>query len=361
MAPQENNSQSPSQSSSPSSSFPSNDPSSRKGMSEEGVIFNTFLLVIRNKFVATPSSPSHEGIGTSNSNSGAGLEKMKRLDELYKSSSYRAEKKKLEEMNNNGMVQGLAVGVVTFAFLRSGPRMMNRFLSSRSSSASRGTGTGNQGSGYQFNIRNRQQMTNQHPDIPRPGFFFRTVKFGVDVLVSMTAAMYGAAYFLDREKTMKELSNIPLLEGRSLISDELCDDFIDVYRSIPKKTWDKYDGKSEPLDAIGQFVRNCLRRKMVEKEILEQNKTFGSSFGMDDSEDDGHVDIPPPGVSADIEVDVQWIDRSEDRKFEREISIGDDGDDIIDDDPFQSDFDSGWSNEDKSGSTGDSYQDKGWR
>jgi len=129
------------------------------------------------------------------------------------------------------------------------------------------------------------------------------------------------------------------VQGRSLISDGLCDDFIDVYRGIPKKTWDKHTGaearqrrareggdridQSDALDAISNFVKNCMRRKIVEKQIMEENHTFGI---LDDGDDDGpdkHVEIPSPGVSPDIPVEIEWGDKSNDLEVEREFGVDD--------------------------------------
>ena len=39
---------------------------------------------------------------------------------------------------------------------------------------------------------------------------------------------------------MNAMVEVPLVSVRSLIADELCDGFIDVYKGIPKKTWKKY-------------------------------------------------------------------------------------------------------------------------
>jgi hypothetical protein len=150
----------------------------------------------------------------------------------------------------------------------------------------------------------------------------RTLKFSLDLFVSLSLAAYGSAYFTDTNKLMNDLADIPLVEGRSLISDELCDDFIDVYKSIPKRTWDKFDGKSEPLDAIGKFVKNCLRRHALEKKIIEEKRSFGS-FGIDS--ESKKVEIPYPGVPRDIDVEIPWVDKSEDLINER-------GDNDFDDD-----------------------------
>ena len=310
-------------------------------VSEEAAIFNTFMLVIRNKFVATPRSPSHEVNDEYDKQQQQQQQqrKVNRLDDLYKSSAYQAEKKLLSKINNNGMAKGLGVGLVTFLFLRRGPRLMSRYIMNQQRQQRGGgmNGTSSTGkSGYHFDINSTSTNNFQQIMDEKPSLFMRTIKFGLDVFVSMSIAMYGSIYFTDKHKLMNDLSNIPLVEGRSLISDELCDDFIDVYKAIPKRIWDKYDGKSEPLDAISQFVKNCLRRKIVEKELLEEKKAFGS-FGID-GDDDKHVDIPSPGVSNNIDVEIPWIDKSEDLTSERSV----DEDDFDGNNSSGSDFDFNW-------------------
>lgn len=277
--------------------------SSRKGVSEEAAIVNTFMLVIKNKFIADPSSPSHEG-----------KSKMRRFDEVYLSESYQAEKKQLTKINNHGMTAGIAISVGSFLFFRGGPRMMTRFLN-RNRSSGNVPGSG----GYQFDINNAaspHQMTRPEAGSRKPGFFLRAVKLGLDLFVSVSLGAWGTAFFTDSKKFMKDLSDIPLVEGRSLVSEELCDDFIDVYKAIPKKTWDKYNDKSVPLGAITNFVQNCLRRQMVEKDILDERKAFGS-FGMGSSVK--HVDIPSPGVPRDLSVEIPFTDKSEELNTEKSI------------------------------------------
>ena len=113
-----------------------------------------------------------------------------------------------------------------------------------------------------------------------------------------------------------------------MISDELCGDFIDVYRGIPKKTWKKHEGKPA-IDAISGFVMNCMRRQVVEKELREQKR----SFGMMEEKEDDHVAIPSPGVSPDIHVEVQWGDQSVDLEEGRDVHKDDDffvSDDVFD-------------------------------
>lgn len=257
---------------------------------EDVAILNKFLLLVRQKFTATAaSSPS--------SDLGDGQRRLERIDEMYKSPAYSAEKKILAQMNNNGVMKGLAVGIGTFAFLRAGPGLLTRFFQRKQFSKSSG--------GYKFDNTNTSHMTgsranNPEVEVRRPGFIFRSIRFSLDCFVSLSMATYGSMYFLDRKRMMDAAGGIPLVEGRSLISDELCDDFTNVYRSIPQKTWEKYDGKSVPLDTVSNFVKNCIKRKVIETQILEERHEFGN---LDTGE---HVEIPSPGVPADTQVEIGW-------------------------------------------------------
>lgn len=317
-----------------SSSLSSSSSSSvQRKLSQEAAIFNTFALIVRNKFVLTPSSSSdpsnvsNNGDDSRNSKPSSSTttttaqDRINRLDELYSNPAYHAEKMMLQKMNNNGMIYGIACGIFTFGFLRSGPRLMQRYLNRRfAKNASNGSGnSGTTVGGYTFDRPGAQpsgDWNTNHAQLPkRPGIFLRTIKLGLDLTLSLFVAAYGSLVFVDRKKLMDDMSKIPLVEGRSLISDELCDDFIDVYRGIPKKTWDTYQGKSDALDAISGFVMNCMRRQVVEKEILEQRRRFGMTTMEDEDGDPDvvgqeqtrrHVEIPSPGVSSDIPVSIEW-------------------------------------------------------
>ena len=320
--------------------------------SQEAAIFNTFALIVRNKFVLTPSSSSPDPKESAQDH-------IHRIDELYSNPAYSAEKNMLQKMNNNGMAYGLACGLLTFGFLRSGPKLMQRYLTRR---YMKQQGLGNRNvdntstvGGYTFDQPRIQGGMgggdSNSVKIPKPGIFLRTLRLGLDLTVSVFMAAYGSLVFVDRKKLMDDISKIPLVEGRSLVSDELCDEFVDVYRRIPKQIWDKYQGKSDALDAISGFVRNCLRREMTEKKILQQRRRFGlleeeqlqeeglSSSGALTSHDSEqqqeqeqqqqqqqeqqqqqqekhtsrrkHVPIPSPGVSPDIPVHIEWIDSHE--------------------------------------------------
>ncbi len=287
-------------SSSRENSPPTQRSSSGKPVSEESAIFNTFMLVIRKKFIAKIIREK----------------KMNRRDERHRSKSYAAEQRQIRKKMYNGMTAGIVIGLGSFVFLRTGPRLIARYLLNRSRSSG---SSGNMPGGYQFDIN--KTTANHHQPPPqmiqppepekRPGFLLRAVRFSLEVFVSMYLGAWGSGLFPDNAKFVNDLSDIPLVEGRSIVSEELCTDLIDVYKAIPKKTWDKYDNKSVPLDAVSNFVKNCLRRQMVEKEILDEKRAFGS-FGIDGSSEGKHVEIPSPGVPRDLDVEIPFTDKSED-------------------------------------------------
>jgi hypothetical protein len=274
---------------------------SRRKLNEEQVIYNTFIAVIRNKLSATTDAPIEHNQGNQSTE-----DRLKRLDELYNNRpAYEAEKALLNGMSNHGVMKGLTCGLLTLGFLRRGPRFFQRYLN-RNRNQMHDPRTMNNSGGYAFD-RPATAMagSGNMASAPKPGLFFRTFKLGLDLIVSVSVASWTTALFTDYTKMLKDAAKIPLVKGRSLISDELCDDFIDVYRGIPKKTWTKNEGKPA-IDAIGGFVMNCMRRQVAEKEIMEQNR----SFGILDEKDEKHAEIPSPGVSPDIHVEVQWGDKS---------------------------------------------------
>lgn len=275
-------------------------PGVKKKVSEEAAIFSTFMNVVKNRVTTLSESPTSEPNQNKRQRPRFGLGNL----EGGLPSTYDHEKKMLMQINNNGMGAGLVITLGSFLFLRRGPKVFVNYYNRKMSQNHSITQTG----GYTFDP----------PEVGvqrKPGLIFRTFKLGLDLFVATSMGMYGSAIFTDKHKLMNDLANIPLVEGKSIVSEELCDDFIDVYRHIPKKTWDKYSGNSEPLDAITLFVRNCLKRRAVENQILQEKKSFSMFEGNDTdglADFDSHPPIPSPGVSTEITIEIEFSDQSED-------------------------------------------------
>mmetsp|Transcript_14294 Transcript_14294/g.18035 ORF Transcript_14294/g.18035 Transcript_14294/m.18035 type:complete len:264 (+) Transcript_14294:49-840(+) len=89
----------------------------------------------------------------------------------------------------------------------------------------------------------------------------------------------------------EEIAKIPLSDGRSVISDKMCQQWVDTaYRQIPREFW--FNLKEEKLNdnrtwrAIGQFAQNCVMRDLYETKIRTEK-------GLPPDEP---VLIPSPGV-----------------------------------------------------------------
>lgn len=278
-------------------------------ISKESEIFETFATIVREKF--------------------ADAGNIERLDALYKSPEYSKEKATLTDINNNGMVWGLGAGLGTFIVLRKGPSALSRFLLSR-----RGASMGGTRHGYNFNASTSQSpFEHGGSDQPRkPGIFLRAVKFGLDLFVSTSIAMYSSVFFADKKKLLQDISDVPLVEGRSLIADEFCTEFMTAYKEIPRETWSKYRGTNEVTDAIEKFVLNCKRREVFEAQLKAERGLKPGGTG-------DHLSLPTPGVPriSDVGVDdisgrpsIESYDSSANDNFASKNDVGDE-DDVISD------------------------------
>jgi hypothetical protein len=259
------------------------------------------------------------------------------------------EQKILYNQNGVGLKEGVAAGIVTFIVLRRGPIYMSRWLQKRAMQQQqqqqaqatgakptspsgmnvntnvpppRGDGsyqlsTPNLAGGGVSKANNPFQRANNPESPPRSkSIVLRSIWFAFDGLLSlMTAASVSMAY-TDTDKLRRELLEIPLVPGRSLVSDSLCDDItaelqkvqqedLPVYRRLqqtlekehhhhpPAGTSTSTNTSTTPqtpatfyLESIIKFTEHCQRRRAMEKGIRQEQ-------GLDKRDP---VEIPSPGV-----------------------------------------------------------------
>jgi hypothetical protein len=116
---------------------------------------------------------------------------------------------------------------------------------------------------------------------------------------------YHLAVSMRSEDIYDDIVHLPLCEGKSLVSDTICDEFSDLIDyKIPPYFWknlDKSDagGPSQKMSnedffrGVLQFQESCKKRKAFEQIIRRRD-------GLSDSEP---VSIPPPGVSKELSAD----------------------------------------------------------
>jgi hypothetical protein len=102
----------------------------------------------------------------------------------------------------------------------------------------------------------------------------------------LVAVLASREHVFNETRTWKRWSSVPLVEGRSVFSDELCSDVVKAYH--------RFDIGKEPVENpvlknIESMVHNCQRRQAFEERLRNDR---GLHPGVP-------VSIPPPGVPAD--------------------------------------------------------------
>ena len=116
---------------------------------------------------------------------------------------------------------------------------------------------------------------------------------------------YASIAFVDRNEMMRKFAEIPLVQGRSLLSEQLCADFAEEFRRTSPGVWDRngdideVGGEYDFRRTIRGFIVNCRRREVCESELREER-------GMGRRE---AVSVPAPGVPRiDVSLDDLLLD-----------------------------------------------------
>lgn len=174
---------------------------------------------------------------------------------------------------NPGLYFGLAVGVIQFTFLRKAPIYM---------------------------VRRLQQQQGLPPTFQESPIM-RTVSLVFDATLSLATACAVWAFAVDEKKVYQAAASIPLIEGRSDISDALCDETIAQHKNIPASFWDYHARSDDSIASLLQFIENCQKRRAHENCIrLEQGLSK-----------DVPVSIPKGGVSITPIDDFGWDDQND--------------------------------------------------
>jgi hypothetical protein len=204
----------------------------------------------------------------------------------------------LDQMQDMGLKEGIAAGALTFIILRRGPLIIGRYVQKsrmQQQNSTRNTGLGN--SSYQ--LSDPQQTFN--PKYPRPrSVFLRGIWFCFDASVSLIAAASVTSMYTVTEQMRNQIAELPLIEGRSLVAESLCDDFASELHAIQTEgnrayqRLQKRDAQNEGhaafyIEGVEKFVENCQRRKAMERQLRQEQ-----GLGPHD-----RVEILPPGVPRD--------------------------------------------------------------
>ena len=203
---------------------------------------------------------------------------QEKLDQKILTKPEETERKILENpILYPGAVVGAITTVASFAVLRRGPvYIVNRILA-------------------------RQHISKTS----KPPIYEETnsLKIFGSIFDAAFASLLGVtAWFItiDKKKTLENVSKIPLIQGHSVISDCLCDDFISIYGGIRPKFWNE-KSDDDTIMAIHTFVKNCEKRQVYKKRLKRE---MGLSY-----EDDVEFEFPSSVPDDIMEKESQdWAD-----------------------------------------------------
>lgn len=223
-------------------------------------------------------------------------EQVKEIDALYSRPEFDEEKKILTDVNNLGSMNGgVLAGVACFALLRLSP---GRRRAAHIGVKLKGDANNpfNRSSKYQFDAPDGGRVP-----LSSSNFILRGFRLGLDIVFSTLVGLSASILLVDKDRMIKEASEIPLVQGRSLVSEQLCQDFSLEFQKYSRDSWDenhpalRHGGidrsrKSDVTSLLEGFVANCKKRSIYEQKLRVE-------WGL---RDDEPVVIPAPGVPKDI-------------------------------------------------------------
>eukprot|EP00977_Amphora_coffeiformis_P026994 scaffold32086_cov183-Amphora_coffeaeformis.AAC.13 len=109
--------------------------------------------------------------------------------------------------------------------------------------------------------------------------------------------------FSDRDEFYRQVGRLPLISGKSQLSEAACPDLIHQYRNLlsqqQKGLLDHDDMLRHPqtveLDSMFQLVLNCRQRAQFSADMRVREKNSKSTSSSDEKEN-SVIDVPSPGV-----------------------------------------------------------------
>ena len=286
---------------------------------EEQLLFQRFLNVATSKLeqISLQEQTSKQASANDGSNGfdfNAGFEQKQNME------MGEEEQKIISRITGMGLREGIFAAIASFVVLRRGPKIIGRWVqrrnqqrSSFSSDAFGGTSARNNTS-YELSdptklINNNannpfRNAANGNRHFPRPrGFLSRSIWFVFDTVLSVMVGANVSMVFTDKNAIRQEIAELPLVSGRSLVADTLCDEMVEELKKLKEEKNPTYqrlerinrENTTEPtaaafyMSGVTLFCQNCERRRYLEKCIREEtglNKT-------------SPVKIPFPGVPKD--------------------------------------------------------------
>lgn len=201
----------------------------------------------------------------------------------FDNEQYSAETKLLKKalaLERESMIGGLVMGFAAFVSVRFTPRVLLRVI------------------GGEKKIRALRETETKAQNLPF-ALLRKTGALLLEGTFSFWAGWrgYHITASLQSGDVYDDITKIPLCEGKSIISDQVCREWIDlVHTKVPQSFWVNLDNPNGGLSdeptwrAIINFSENCAKRKQYEQ-MLRKSK------GLNDTDS---VNVPSPGVPGNV-------------------------------------------------------------
>ena len=194
-------------------------------------------------------------------------------------SQYEAENAILKRVMNAERIAaalGFATFLVTFVSIRYGP---TQFLMKFGSEA--------RVKAYHDSQRKFQEKNNN--------LLGHSIEFVFGILQASMAGWVGVRAYetvsTRQHSSLDQIAKIPLVPGRSALSDALCSEWVQTYRNIPLQFW-KEPHPSQEWRAIRMFAIHCQQRMEYEKRLQRNQTSSDNIVRSDNTNMDNHVALP---------------------------------------------------------------------
>ncbi len=118
------------------------------------------------------------------------------------------------------------------------------------------------GVGYEFeNLKKGSESARKSSNDTTKQQMSNLASIPADLFLSTVVGLSATMFLTEVDKLQRDLASLPLIKGRSLIADELCEDFIKEYKAIPDEVLNTDEARrSDSLRNIKTFVDNCQAR-----------------------------------------------------------------------------------------------------
>ena len=188
------------------------------------------------------------------------LPKLKANSSNLKESDYRAEINILTSLSQFGLAEGtIAFAASLFVMRTIMPRLVTRF-NAVVTPRSEGIPKKNP---FHTITPTEQQRTVPLPDTPS----IKGARLLLDISFSLLAGAYAAMYLVDRSDMYRQLSQVPLVSGRSILADEFCGLLQTFIAARPPNYWKQAENVF--LTEAYHFSVNCDKRQAMVKQLKQ--------------------------------------------------------------------------------------------